>query len=156
MKKLFFSSLALLASVLGASVAYLGLCTGSLPLSPTPRRDGAFIAEVWLDWEVTRGSTMYRQTFESELAAQFFAKFYAAALDTILPRGWPTQDWLGRPFFDAYKFSIKCGVRSLAPSEAESGVVAFFCNHMPSTGLSRSEHFFSHPMFAKADDGFKA
>jgi hypothetical protein len=55
--------------------------------SPQPRvkTKGEWVAEVWLEWPICRGSTMYRQRFRFRWMARLAVRFHALLLDAHLP-----------------------------------------------------------------------
>jgi hypothetical protein len=107
--------------------AFLGLA-GFFPLvllfhcealfAPRKPGKGGHIAEVWLEWDVCRGSTLYRQRFQTQWMAALFAKFYAVQLDWVLPTHWRTTDYCGRPCLEKYAYGLKFGVRPVSEAEA--------------------------------------
>jgi len=113
---------------------------------------GPYVAEVWLDWEICRGSTLYRQSFHSKRMALLFAKVYAVMLDASLPKLYRVDDSEeGCPCFEHYNFEIKFGVRSMLESEA-SRFTPFFTSTMPGFAGFAGEHREAHPLLAKRDE----
>ena len=47
---------------------------------------GAWVAEVWLEWEICRGSTLYRERFCRKEDAARMAESHARTLDAWLPQ----------------------------------------------------------------------
>ncbi|KVP39786.1 hypothetical protein [Burkholderia ubonensis] len=106
----------------------------------------SFVAEVWLEWDVCRGSTMYRATAKTEHGAQLKAKIAAMKLDLLLPKFYMDTDWSGRPCRYAYDFSIKYGVRKPTEREAKEGVIALSTTSLPGTRGFTGEHAMAHPL----------
>ncbi|KVP75256.1 hypothetical protein WJ96_05730 [Burkholderia ubonensis] len=120
----------------------------------------SYVAEVWLDWDICRGSTMYRATAKTERGAQLKAKIAAMKLDVLLPKFYMDTDWSGRPCRYAYDFGIKYGARNLTEREEKDGVTAIWTTSLPGTRDFAGEHPDAHPwteakLALTPDMGFK-
>ncbi len=104
------------------------------------------VAEVWLEWPVCRGSTMYRAQAKTEKGALLKAKLAAVQLDLLLPTSYPDTDWHGRPCRIPYDYGIKFGVRPLTEREQAEGVQAVWTTHLPGTREFAGEHASAHPL----------
>ncbi|HDR9105453.1 hypothetical protein [Paraburkholderia sp. A3RO-2L] len=104
-----------------------------------------FVAEVWLDWGICRGSTMYRATAKTERRALAKAKLAALQLDLLLPKFYRDTDWSGRPCRLAYDYGIKYGVRKLTAREETEGVTAIWTTILPGYRGHAGEHAAAHP-----------
>lgn len=114
-------------------------------LRPRQKNKGDIVAEVWLEWPICRGSTMYRQRFSSKWQATLFVRFYALILDWQLPKGWATTDYLGRPTVEAYEFGIAYGIRKLKSQEEVTFHPVWSVELPGHTGYT-GEHALAHPM----------
>lgn len=106
----------------------------------------SYVAEVWLEYEICRGSTMYRATAKTERGAMMKAKIAAMKLDLLLPKFYWDTDWGGRPCRYAYEFGIRYGVRQLSEREEKEGVTALFSSSLPGTRRFTGEHASAHPL----------
>jgi hypothetical protein len=107
---------------------------------------GEFVAEVWLDWEICRGSTMYRQRFVSEKEALSEVRNRARMLDRVLPTHYRSEDWSGRPRLERYEFEIRWGVRRITDAERLEGVRPVWSLALPGTEEYCGEHASAHPL----------
>jgi hypothetical protein len=144
---------------IGMSImAFVALGPPLFLVAPRRKRTvGPFVAEVWLDWEICRGSTLYRQSFHSKRAAAIYAKLYAVMLDMTLPKYYPAEGWDGRVYYEKYDFEIRFGVRAIVPSEVER-FAPIFSKIMPGHSGYSGEHREAHPLLnldAAKLDGFK-
>lgn len=113
---------------------------------------GPFVAEVWLDWEICRGSTMYRQSFRSKRMAALFAKFYAVMLDASLPKLYRVDDESDEgPRYERHQFEILFGVRTLVDGEVKR-FTPVFTTTMPGYAGFNGEHRDAHPLLALQGD----
>ena len=103
----------------------LGLCV-HMP-------DGPWVAEAWLEWDVCRGSVLYRERFNTMDDAARMAKGHARTLDYWLPR----RDGMG----------INWGVRRAC--DADTGH-AIWSPAMPGTRDYCGEHREAHPLRRQA------
>jgi hypothetical protein len=87
---------------------------------PKRKSSGDWVAEVWLDWEICAGSTMYRQRFKTQFGAYLAVRARAFALDYLLPQVYWDTDWSGNPIRLEHEYSIRYGVRSLSAMEREA------------------------------------
>lgn len=149
------------AAVLGLlALAIFLLCVGPMLV---PRRQakpgGRYVAEVWLEWEICRGSTLYRQRFRSRTAATLFARWHALCLDLHLPHFYWDTDSIGRPVRYAYEYGIHWGVRKVTSAEMHQGVSPVWSPALPGTKTYRGEHASAHPWqreeFSGDTSGFK-
>ena len=120
-----------------------------------PRKTGSgdFVAEVWLEWPLCRGSTLYRQRFAHQWQAAVFAKLYAMLLDWVLPTYWRTTDYLGRPCRERYDYGIYFGVRAATAEEAQS-FAPLWTTTLPGHAGHAGEHAQAHPL-VNSLDGYK-
>jgi hypothetical protein len=111
------------------------------------RGDGAgnFVAEVWMDWEICQGSTLYRERFMTQQRALRAVRSAAKRLDTALPRFYPAEYSNGRRYAESYGFEIKYGVRNLAGRELTEGVASIWSPSMPGDANFSGEHASAHP-----------
>lgn len=135
------------AAVLGLlCLAIPLLCSGPLLIRKRrPKPSGRYVAEVWLEWEVCRGSTLYRQRFRSRTAAWLFVRWHALSLDLHLPRYYWDTDWSGRRVRYAYEYGLFWGVRKATSEEMHHGVSAIWSPALPGTKAYRGEHASAHP-----------
>lgn len=112
---------------------------------------GDFVAEVWLEWPMCRGSTMYRGRFATAARAEAHVRGAARLLDMFLPKSYLTEDYSGRPYREPYDFGILFGVRALTPHEREQGVSEFLTTFMPGHLGHQGEHRCAHPLLCEPD-----
>ena len=112
---------------------------------------GDFVAEVWLEWPLCRGSTMYRGRFATAARAETYVRSAARLLDTWLPKTYRAEDCLGRPYREDYEYGIQFGVRALTPHEREHGVSEFLTTRMPGQRGHQGEHRCAHPSMREPD-----
>lgn len=96
--------------------------------APTPTPNGRWVAESWLEWEICRGSTLYRQRFDNFDDAVTSAKRAAKDLDWTLP---------------SKGFGIRWGVR---PAGANDNSVQIWSPCLPESPNFRGEHASLHPL----------
>lgn len=120
--------------------------TAFVSWTPKANKAGPYVAEVWLEWEVCRGSTMYRQCFRWKLLAALNAKLHAMLLDGMLPSHYVDRDWSGRPCWYRYEYGIMFGVRKLTAGEAKDGMHAVWTTELPGRAGHAGEHAQSHPL----------
>lgn len=104
---------------------------------------GAYVAEVWLNWEICRGSTLYRARFHRQWQAALAAKFHAVWLDWVLPTHYRAEYSSGRRYWEPYGFAICFGVR--AATSLVQDRATLWSPHLPGSPRSSSEHAASHP-----------
>ena len=102
-------------------------------LFPKHTPTGMWVAEVWLEWDICTGSTMYRQRFVHRDEALTAVRRAAQKLDWLLP----DQD-----------FGIKYGVRESV--EADTGN-EIWCAVMPGSPDYCGEHWQAHPLNQKCN-----
>lgn len=112
---------------------------------------GDFVAEVWLEWPICRGSTMYRGRFATAARAEAHVRSAARLLDTWLPKTYLAEDYFGRPYREDYEFGIRFGVRTLTSHEREQGVSEFLTTRMPGHRGHQGEHRCAHPSLREPD-----
>ncbi len=110
--------------------------------------DGPFVAEVWLEWEICTGSTLYRQRFSSEKAAERAVRSAAAKLDAVLPTHYVDIDWSGRRVPYKYEYEIRFGVRRAASNESTARI---WSPALPGTQAYSGEHATAHPLLNLRD-----
>ena len=112
---------------------------------PRQRTTGDWVAEVYLNWEICRGSTMYRQRFRTKEGAARFARFHAWILDRLLPRYYFTEGWSeGSRVRNTYDFAICWGVRRLVGHET-TRFSTVWATTMPGASDFHGEHRDGHP-----------
>ena len=89
-------------------------------LLPNPAPKGEHVAEIWLTWFFGRGTTLYRQRFESRKEAEAAVTAQAAVLDATLPRFYKDTDWSGRTILLRHEYGINYGVRELTEEETSN------------------------------------
>ena len=110
---------------------------------PGAKNDGPFVAEVWLEWEVCRGSTLYRQRFVNEKSAERAVRKAAAKLDRVLPKHYGDTDWSGRRVVYEYEYGIHFGVR---PANEHDSTRRIWSPALPGTQSYAGEHATAHPL----------
>ena len=108
----------------------------------------SYVAEVWLEWEICRGSTMYRATAKTRFGAWLKAKFAAMMLDCLLPAWYWDTDWSGRRRRHVYEYGIHFGARKLTESEQQAGVRTIWTTVLPGSRAFKGEHSMAHPCHA--------
>jgi len=132
-------------TVVAAAVPLVVLLSGLGLLAPRKAGAGPFVAEVWLEWPVCRGSTLYRQRFRHHWVAAFFVKAYAKALDFYLPTHYRCSDWSGRPYLESYDYGIHFGVRETTPAE-QAKFCPVWSPVLPGHTGYAGEHASAHPL----------
>lgn len=113
-------------------------------LKPRAGRSGEWVSEVWLEWEICRGSTMYRQRFSYRWTAYLATRLHALLLDMVLPSHYWNTDCIGRRCLYRHEYGILYGVRKVLPSEAlEFSPV--WSDVLPGHRGHSGEHACSHP-----------
>jgi hypothetical protein len=141
---------------LALACAYVLMCCAvGFPAWVRPalkKSNGPFVAEVWLEWEICRGSTMYRQSFHSQRMAAIFAKLYAVLIDASLPRLYRVDDASDDgPVYERHQFEIHFGVRARVDGEAQR-LSPIFSSTMPGYAGFEGEHREAHPLLALKGD----
>lgn len=116
---------------------------------PKAGQAGDFVAEVWLDWTICRGSTMFRQRYASAREAEEAVRWRAKLLDELLPTRFRDTDASGTPIWVSHDYSINYGVRRLTAQEREQFQVVW-STLLPGVGGYRGEHPSAHPLEAEA------
>lgn len=104
-----------------------------------------FVAEVWLDWGVGRGSTMYRSSASSLRMAGLKVKLAALVLNLVLPTFYWGPSRTGRPVRYKHDFTICFGVRQPTSCETSDGVKTIWTASMPGTPGFAGEPAAAHP-----------
>lgn len=135
----------LLAGVVGAAV--LGLL--HLTRSPSGKErgaadDGPSVAEVWLEWPLCRGSTLYRQRFVDDASAERAARRAAQILDDVLPKHYADTDSSGNRILLEHEYGIYWGVR---PALAGDTTGRIWSPVLPGRSDYRGEHARAHPLW---------
>jgi hypothetical protein len=113
---------------------------------PRIKFEGEFIAEVWIEWEVYRGSTMYRQRFKTRTGAKIASKIHAWILDQALPSHYVAEYSDGRPYKEVYPYEIKYGVRGRVRANLRDAE-PIWTTAMPGTKEYCGEPSMTHPVF---------
>lgn len=109
---------------------------------------GPWVAEVWLEWPICRGSTMYRGRFASKERAIKEMLKRAAHLDAVLPHTYPAEYSNGRRYRETYDYGIYYGVRELTEAERQRGVTLVWTDVLPGNQDHKGEHSSAHPFAA--------
>jgi len=104
-----------------------------------------FVAEVWLDWGVGRGSTMYRSSARSQRIAGLKVKLAALVLNLVLPTFYWGPSRTGRPVRYKHDFTICFGVRQPTALEVQDGVKSIWTASMPGSAGFAGEPAAAHP-----------
>lgn len=107
------------------------------------KNPGTFVAEVWLNWEICTGSTLYRARFHRRWQAAVAAKVHAMWLDWVLPTHYRAEYANGRPYLEAYGFAICFGVRQTTDLAQDRSNI--WSPVMPGSSHSAAEHASAHP-----------
>lgn len=110
-----------------------------------------FVAEVWLDWGIGRGSTMYRSTAKSQRLAALKARLATMVLDLLLPKFFWGPSRTGRAARYSCGFSIQWGVRQATVLEQKEGVTAIWTCSMPGSPGYTGEAAAAHPWNKEGD-----
>lgn len=139
-----YALLGLLGVLVVCALCYGMLLMHAHQLKPRKNRTGDWVAEVWLEWEVCRGSTMYRQRFRFRWTAYLAVRLRAILLDGVLPRFYRDTDWGGRPKMYEYEYGIHYGVRKLVEGEGRE-FHAIWSDVLPGHRDHSGEHASAHP-----------
>lgn len=130
----------LLVAVVGlAGLSILAFTWWATSSYPKAKAAGEWVAEVWMDWEICSGSTLYRQRFNTKWGAYLAVRARAFGLDFLLPRTYWDTDWSGKPIQLAYEYSIHYGVRCLSEMERE-GFNTVYTTVLPGEKGCTAEH----------------
>jgi hypothetical protein len=110
---------------------------------------GEHVAEVWLEWSLGRGSTMYRQRFATQKQAYRYVRGYAWVLDLMLPSHYSSTDRSGRRISLSYDMSLNYGVR-VATEDEQKDFRTVWSPGMPGTPSFSGENAGVHPVFGQA------
>lgn len=147
-----FGYLALAIAAL-AALAALGFELALLAHRRATPHQGEHVVEVWLEWPLCTGSTLYRQRFRSRWMARLAMRAHALQLDLVLPTHWRTTDWSGRPYMERYDYGIRYGLRQPTPQEREVGVPSIWTCEMPGHKNHAGEHREAHPLLQQELQG---
>lgn len=113
------------------------------------------VVEVWLEWPICRGSTMYRASFRYRWWAIAMMRYHALKLDWLLPTHYRASDWSGQSYLEKHEYGIYYGLRQPTEVERLHGVTAVWSTVMPGHPGYSGEHAASHPLsgprFAELD-----
>lgn len=146
----------IIATALGALVLMgliLAIAKGRF-IPPEKEGVGDYVAEVWLEWEISSGSTLYRQRFPDTKSAERAVRRAAKELDAILPTHYRVDSYNGRPQWEKHGFQIQFGVRDIQAQEKENFNV-IWSPYMPGERKYTGEHAAAHPMLQGSLAGFK-
>lgn len=144
----FLTSLPMLAVLLAEALLGLLLLAMHLRSEHYLRRgvsDGAFVAEAWLDWSSSRGSTLFRAAFPSADEANRVATVMAQKLKAILPATYPVTLADGRVIDEPYDYGVLWGVRARIGNEVANGVSPLWSPSLPGTAGHCGEAAIAHP-----------
>lgn len=116
----------------------------SFAAEPGAQDDGPFVAEVWLEWSICRGSALYRQRFKDEQSAHRAARAAAKKLDRVLPTHYVDTDWSGRRVLLEHEYGIHWGVR---PATERDSTRRIWSPTLPGRSDFAGEHAMAHPAF---------
>ncbi len=105
----------------------------------------SYVAEVWLEWPLCKGSTMYRAQARTKLGAYMKVRLAALLLDLLLPSKYRDTDYLGRVHAFSYDYGIAYCVRKLTESETQNGVRNIWSSVLPGHSGFHGEHRENHP-----------
>lgn len=134
------------AACLGVAVFAAILYFAPVLLRPESNRGTKYVAEVWLICEGGRGSTMYRQRFETMFMASVFAKLYAFVLDLHLPTHYTVFDGGGKKVRVAHDFGIRYKVRQTTLGESGSFIEPLWTTVLPGERSFAGEPAYRHPV----------
>jgi hypothetical protein len=117
----------------------LGFIWWAESTAPKAKTTGSWVAEVWIDWEICHGSTMYRQRFNTKWGAYLAVRARAFGLDFLLPSSYWDTDWSGKPVRIKHEFCIRYGVRRLSEKEQET-FNTVYSTVLPGEEGCRAEH----------------
>lgn len=123
-------------------------------IAPDKEGVGDYVAEVWLEWEICSGSTLYRQRFPDVRSAERAVRRAAKKLDGILPTHYRVDSYNGRPQWEKHSFKIQFGVRDIQEQEKEN-FNAIWSPYMPGESKHTGEHATAHPLLQGSLAGFK-
>lgn len=121
----------------------VSLATQSHMRMPGVKPDGTYVAEVWLEWPICTGSTLYRQRFSSYESATNAVRVAAKLLDECLPRKYRDTDYLGRSIYLDYDYGIHFRVRQATPSDTTDEI---WSPNLPGHREFNGEHASAHPL----------
>lgn len=121
------------------------------PVLLRPGRNGGtrYIAEIWLVCDGGRGSTMYRQRFDTKFMAEMYAKLYAIVLDVHLPTHYTVYNGGGRKVREAHNYGIRFHVRHTTVGESGSYLDPIWTTVLPGEADFAGEPAYLHPVSKK-------
>lgn len=140
-----YATLAVLATLFCLAVPLLQLSRRARRLQAEADAKGDWVAEVWLEWEICKGSTLYRARFATEERAARAARANAWVLDMVLPTRYKAEYSDGSPYWESYCYGIHFGVRKLTAYEQVNGVHQFYTDVLPGHKGHEGEHPSAHP-----------
>jgi hypothetical protein len=150
-----FIALSLLAGGLTAALLFALLHFAPVLLRPGCNR-GEHIAEVWLTCQGGRGSTLYRQRFDTLAMARLYARLYAAVLHLHLPTHYTVLDGQGRKVLARHDYAIRLGVRQTTVGEYGAGFEPVWSSVLPGAPGFAGEAAHRHPVHHKEAAGNEA
>jgi len=138
----------LLAAAFGGALALAVLYFAPVLLRPGSNR-GEHIAEVWLTTKGGRGSTMYRQRFDTLLMAKLYVKLYAFVLELHLPTHYTVLDGKGNLVKKEHEYTINSGVRQTTVGELGAWFDAIWTAVLPGESKFAGEAAQLHPVSRK-------
>ena len=120
--------------------------------SPRSDPNGRYVAEVWLEWEICRGSTMFRSRADTLVKAKAAAQRAARLADLWLPSAYRAEYSDGRPYSEPYGFEIKWGVIDTQKFPGKMWKDVPLTLVLPGRPGYTGEHRMCHPLEADADD----
>lgn len=137
------------AACFGAALSLAIVYFAPVLLRPGCNGGTAYIAEVWLVCEGGRGSTMYRQRFETKFMASLYAKLYAVVLDLHLPTHYSVLDGGGNKVQVAYDYGLRYQVRHTTVGESGSFLEPIWTTVLPGEDHFAGEPAYLHPVSRK-------
>lgn len=121
------------------------------PVLLRPGRNGGarYIAEVWLTCNGGRGSTMYRQRFDTMFMASMYAKLYALVLDIHLPTHYTVFNGGGRKVQEKHNYGIRFHVRHTTVGESGGFLDPIWTTVLPGEADFAGEPAYLHPVSKK-------
>lgn len=114
------------------------------------KTEGDHVAEIWLDWGIGRGSTLYRQRFKTERGAYRAVRLRALLLDWALPTHYGATNWSGRRYFEKHEYALQWGIRQISPQECDE-FRQIWSPSLPGDRYFSGEAAAMHPMLTPLD-----
>lgn len=134
-----------LAIAFGSAIILAVLYFAPVLLRPGSNR-GEHIAEVWLTLKGGRGSTMYRQRFDTLLFAKLYVKLYAFVLDMHLPTHYTVLDAEGNEVLKKHNYGIRFDVRPTTVGEYGAWFETVWTTVLPGESGFSGEAATHHPV----------